>query len=242
MQIHDSSIADANAAQLASLLESAFQAEIAMRCKRAYRHDLNNGLQGLFAGIDALVRLAQGTKASAVPAERIIDMVRQAVKRHQETLADALDRLIRESPQAEPFDVNAALAELQTFLTNDATRGRVRLRIAQEGTGRMMGDPVRLRLALLGLLVDAIDAMAQGGELSVTSRADAQSIEIEIIDTRSPEPVQWQPDLARQPLYRGLVLSVARRIATDHAGRLETFDRAGAGRALRLTFPALSAP
>ena len=69
-----------------SLLEDALRAYLNRRCRRAYAHDLRNGLQGIFGGVDALTRAARSTKPLSVPLEQLTQFVQQAIGNHERGL------------------------------------------------------------------------------------------------------------------------------------------------------------
>lgn len=220
------------------ILEPALHAHLAIRCHRAYRHDLRNGLQGIYGGFDALSRLLQAPKDNA-RVERITDFVRQAVTNHEKSLERVLLSLAPLEQAAEPIDVSALLTELARFLTNDAAVHRVSLRsnIAQPVTALVRAP--KLRLVLLGLMVDAIDAMPSGGVLQVGTRMNAAAW-IELADTRAA-PLAAAPaelDLHDSPPHRGWLGYVVSQLIAAEGGSVEYAPADGGGWRITLQLPA----
>src|SRR5262249_3002675 len=108
----------------------------------------------------------------------------------------------------------------------------------------IVADPSELREALLNIVLNAFDAMPDGGELSVRTAADA-------------EAVGWgggargagMPEGVRQRIFEpffttkgergtGLGLSVAHALIARSAGRIEVDSRPGAGTIFTIRFPA----
>jgi len=225
--------------ELTRILEHALHAQLASRCHRAYRHDFRNGLQGIYGGFDALSRLLQSPK-DAAKVERTTDFVRQAITGHEKSLDRVLSALSPLEQEPESIDVNALLQELVKFLTNDAAANRVSLRNSalQPVSARVRSN--KLRLVLLSLMIDAIDAMPSGGTLQLNSNVLDGTASIELTDTRldalPADP--WQLDFTTSPLYRGLTLYVARQLMVAEAGHVDCEPCPTGGRWVRISLPA----
>lgn len=224
----------------ARFLEPALHALVATRCHRAYRHDLKNGLQGIYGGFDALTRLLQMPVRDVAKVERITDFVRQAIAAHEKSMERVLHGLAPLEPPAESIDAASFVHELVKFLVNDAAVNRVTLRAAQCSGVLVQARPHKLRLALLSLMLDAIDAMPAGGVLQLSaSSAEAGSL-LELADQRpeAPPADPWTVDLAAVPTYRGLTLFVVRHLIAGEGGSIECQAGAsGTGRTVRISLP-----
>jgi hypothetical protein len=169
------------------LMEDALRGYLCRRCKRAYAHDMRNGLQGIQAGFDALARAARPNKPSAVPLEQLTQFVQQAITNHDRGLERVLENVAPEDFESAPLKVRELLADLARFLTTDAARNRVRIKVD-------MGDDIvaqvpaaRLRLIFLGLLTHGIDALPNGGDISITAEPVDGQVQIDFIDGRTSD-------------------------------------------------------
>jgi signal transduction histidine kinase len=227
--------------ELNRILEHALQAQMASRCHRAYRHDLRNGLQGIYGGFDALSRLLRLPNTDTTRVERTTDLVRQAITGHEKSLDRVLHALSPLEQAPEPADASLLLQELLKFLTNDAAAKRVTLRnAAQPVTIHVRTD--KLRLVLLSLMVDAIDAMPGGGTLQISCNSVEGAAVIEFADTRAellPED-PWRLDFTAAPAYRGWTLPVARQLILAEAGTIDCVAGPSGGRSVRIALPAAS--
>jgi signal transduction histidine kinase/CheY-like chemotaxis protein len=97
------------------------------------------------------------------------------------------------------------------------------------------GDPASLREVLVGLLLNAVDALPDGGRITVRTWASDQWVYCSVTDTGvgMPEEVRRQ---ALQPFFttkgpkrRGLGLSVAHGIIRSHGGTLSIESTPGCG-------------
>lgn len=212
-----------------SLLEDALRAYLNRRCRRAYAHDLRNGLQGVFGGVDALTRAARSTtsgKPLTVPLEQLTNFVQQAITNHERGLERALDHIAPEQHEPAPISCRELLIELARFLTNDAARNNVRIRQDFHDDLKTTTVVARLRLIGLALLTDSIDALASGGEIRISGRTTDGRVQFEITDTRTqPRPVSFVSD-------------VVDRLVADLSGRIESKQNETGAFEVRVELPA----
>lgn len=192
-----------------ALLEDALRAYLNRRCRRAYAHDLRNGLQGVFGGVDALIRTARSTKPIAIPLEQLTQFVRQAIANHERGLERVLENMAPENLTVGPVAIRELLLDLIRFLTNDAARNNVRIRLDIHDNFVIQAAVERLRLIAVGLLVETIDALPTGGEIRVTGQAIDGGVQVTIVDSRTQQrPVSFAMDAIEQ-----LVAQLSGRIA-----------------------------
>lgn len=208
------------------LLEDALRAYINRRCRRAYAHDLRNGLQGIFGGVDALTRAARTTKPLAVPLDQLISFVQQAIANHERALERVMDSVAPEPQAPVTVSMRELLMDLARFLTNDAARNNVRLRQDFNDDLKVTASAARLRLIVLTLLIDSIDAQPGGGEVRISGRTVDGRVQLEIIDSRP------------QPRPASFVDEVVARIVTDLSGAIESKPGANGGHEVRVDLPA----
>jgi signal transduction histidine kinase len=198
-----------------SLLEDALRAYLNRRCRRAYAHDLRNGLQGIFGGVDALTRAARSAtsgKPLSVPLEQLTNFVQQAITNHERGLERVLEHIAPEQHEPAPISCRELLIELARFLTNDAARNSVRIRQDFHDDLKTTTVAARLRLIALALLTDSIDALPSGGEIRISGRTTDGRVQFEIVDTRTqPRPVSFVSDAIDR-----LVADLSGRIESKH--------------------------
>ncbi len=113
------------------------------------------------------------------------------------------------------------------------------------GLPPVSADPAQLEQALLNLVSNAVDAMPEGGRLSLAARADDGQVALFVTDTGAGIP---PGDLSRvfEPLYTtkppgkgtGLGLPILREIVEAHGGTVRLESRAGEGTTAVVRLPA----
>ena len=129
----------------------------------------------------------------------------------------------------------------------------VRQQLAVKGVGfksdcpqdlRLMADQEQLRLVLLNLLLNAIEAVGPGGHIEISSRMDAQGdlIMAVIDDGKGVEPgnleLIFEPYFTKRDGGTGLGLALVRRILEEHGGRIVARNNPGGGLTMELSLPA----
>jgi two-component system sensor histidine kinase HydH len=117
----------------------------------------------------------------------------------------------------------------------DLARQQVRVaRPAGAPPLRVRADVDLVRQVLVGLLVNAIEAVGREGEVSLDARTHADGVEIEVADTGPGVPAElrsriFEPFFTTRARGTGLGLPIARQIVEAHGGTLEVDERRGGG-------------
>ena len=147
------------------------------------------------------------------------------------------------APQLEPVDVNQVAREvMQLFEAQLRSPGQpaieVKLQIEAD-PGQVPADPDQLRRALRNLVLNALDAMPQGGTLTVrTSRHDSK-VALEVSDTGqglTPEECDrlFTPYYTTKQHGTGLGLAIVQSVVSDHKGTITVRSEPGKGTTFRI--------
>ena len=108
-------------------------------------------------------------------------------------------------------------------------------------------DRGQIKQVILNLLMNAIQAIEQQGEITITTRREASEVILEIADTGCGIPAKdleriFAPFFSSKPSGTGLGLPVARRIVESHHGRLELSSLPDQGTVACLRLPISDSP
>jgi signal transduction histidine kinase/CheY-like chemotaxis protein len=108
---------------------------------------------------------------------------------------------------------------------------------------RVPGDPVELRELFANLLLNAFDAMLEGGSVAIAAQTAGNHVVVEVLDTGPGMPPDvrervFEPFFTTKgPRRTGLGLSVAYGITQRHRGSIEVDSQEGRGTTFMVTLP-----
>jgi signal transduction histidine kinase len=138
--------------------------------------------------------------------------------------------------------VNDVLELLRPQLT--ANQVKVRLSMDEQPAYAML-DEASLRGALMNLMLNAIEAMREGGTLSIAADHTGESQRLEIADT-GPGIAAEEAKKIFEPFYTtkaqglGLGMPYAKKIIEQHGGSISLNSRPGEGTTISIVLPAAS--
>jgi signal transduction histidine kinase len=150
----------------------------------------------------------------------------------------------------QPLDLEEQLAEVSEVISRDPRcASGVRVRFERQGVaGDVAVDREQIRQVWLNLAVNALEAMAGGGELTVRwHEGERGTLVVEFVDQGPGIAAEELPRVG-QPFYTtkqggtGLGVAIAQRIVERHGGSLTLDSEVGRGTIARVTLPGASAP
>lgn len=110
---------------------------------------------------------------------------------------------------------------------------------------RIIGNEVTLEQSIVNICKNAVEAMPQGGGITITTKVDEQFpdfINITISDNgagMSPEIQEhaFEPFFTTKSLHHGLGLSVSFAVLSSHGGDIELLDQGEHGTAVQIILP-----
>ena len=200
-------------------------------------HHLNNIIMVALGNIQlALMQDVKGHTAAR------LRMAERAVRDAAEVIR-SLTSFCRTQPipNVAPVDLNVLVddvVELTRPRWRDEALARgacIHMRVDHGDIPPVIGDPAALREVLLNLVINAVEAMPQGGGLTVRTWSDEMGLHCSVSDTgigMSPEVRRrtFEPFFTTKgPKTRGLGLAVNHGIVTRHRGTLTIDSMEGVG-------------
>jgi hemerythrin-like metal-binding protein len=225
------------------------QAEAANRAKSVFLANMSHEIRTPLNAIGGMVHLLQREAPSPKQAERLAD-IDAAAKHLMSVINGILDLSKIEAGkfalEQVPLHADAIVADVASMLSDRARLARVTLRVdtAAAPAGELVGDPLRIRQALLNFAVNAIK-FAEGGTVTLRCLAAGESgdgtlVRFEVRDTGigiAAEDVgrlfdafeQAQSSTARTHGGTGLGLAITRQLARLMGGDVGVESEPGKG-------------
>ena len=224
-------------------LRQAQKMEAVGRLAGGVAHDFNNVLQAMLSTTQVL-RTRGGDPASF---DTTLAELEGQIRRGGALTRQLLVFARREVSKPEEVDLDAVLRDGAAMLAR-LLRENIRFVTLLPGAPLpLAADRWQLEQVLMNLVLNAADAMPDGGKLSVTAGRDGEAwVYFAVTDTGHGIPPElhgriFEPFFTTKEVGQGtgLGLSVVHGIVTAHGGRVELASDVGRGSTFRVVLPAL---
>jgi signal transduction histidine kinase len=208
-------------------------------------HEIRNPLAGMKLSIEVLLAELDLEERDRDVLLKIIEQIR-----HIELLMKSLLNYARPvAAQPAITDVNKIVENTVYFIEKHPSfaSGSPRKRITKQlddTLPEIVGDPQQLQQVFLNILLNAVDAIVEGGEITVKTSHDQKekTVAIEMRDTGKGIPEElmekiFQPFFTSKGKGTGLGLAVSKRIVEEHGGTIEVANQASGGVAFNIVLP-----
>jgi len=209
-------------------------------------HELNEPL-GSILGFAQLAKDFPGIPVQA--AEDMDKIVRSAL--HAREIIKKLMIFARQMPTNKArFDLNKLVREGFYFLESRCAKEGVEIeRHLADDLPEITADPSQIHQVLVNLMVNAVQAMPDGGKLTIRTHSGADHVFITVEDTGTgmSEDVlmhMFVPFFTTKEVGRGtgLGLSVVHGIVTSHGGKIRVESEQGRGSLFEVSLPISGSP
>lgn len=173
---------------------------------------------------------------------QLAQVMTQEVDRLNRVISELLEFARPADVKKKPVPMNELLQHSLRLIAQDAQAKQIRIRSRlSDDIGDVQVDPDRMSQCLLNLYLNAIQAMQDGGRLTVTSEAvKGDLLRIHVEDTGSgiaAEDVDkiFNPYFTTKPKGTGLGLAIVHKIVEAHDGHLQVQSSPGKGTRFTLT-------
>jgi signal transduction histidine kinase len=165
-------------------------------------HEIRNLLAAVFLHVDVLEEeLGQPSPESPNQVPETFAEIRKNLARLEDLVQDYLTLVRTSQIERTPQDLGAALATWAAEWRPLAMGQGVQLQVAGlEDVGTVAFHPQTLRRTLLNLMQNALDAMPQGGTLTLAGQRTATHVVLQVCDTGSGIPAKQLATIF-EPLY-----------------------------------------
>ena len=210
-------------------------------------HEINNPLSGVFTYVKLMERRIEEGKAS--PADigkyrEYLATISREVQRTSSIVMNLLDFTRPKDPSRKPVSLNRLIEESIGIVQGKLGSYGVRLENRMETLPEILADPSQIQQVFINIIVNACEAMNQGGVLTVRTGRDEKdrTVSVTFSDTGpgiSPEDLAkvFDPFFTTKDKGTGLGLSVAHGIVARHNGRIEVTSSGRDGTNMTVVLP-----
>ncbi len=200
-------------------------------------HEIRNPL-GIMQATAA--RLKRRYDDPAHPDERF-DYIRDEVERLNAILTGYLQFAKDEPLQLEPADLVPMVQRSLRLLAPELERAQIMVSVDLLPAATVRADAQRLQQVFLNVLLNAIQALPEGGRVTVQMTRADHRVRLAFIDNGPGIPASvraraFEPFVTTKEQGSGLGLAIARRIVEEHGGSITLADGAGGGTRVEIAF------
>jgi two-component system NtrC family sensor kinase len=206
-------------------------------------HELNNPLQGIVTYSHLLLESVSTENSATSNAEKIVTQA----NRCRDIIRGLLDFSRQRKPDATVCNINSVLEECVSLLENQAPFHNIQLiKELDDDLPMILVDPSQMQQVFINIIINAAEAMEEGGQLTLRSRFDPvdQFVEIDITDTGHGIPKEYMEKLF-DPFFTtkevghgtGLGLAISFGIVKEHQGTISVESEVDHGTTFQIRLP-----
>jgi two-component system NtrC family sensor kinase len=213
-------------------------------------HEINNPLSGILNYIRLMLKIVNRDAMSPDQLDRFrryLTLIEGETSRCSRIVSDLLAFSRKSQTEFTEVDVNELIQRCILLSRHKVTLQEIEIRTALgPGSPKVHGDYNQIQQALINLIFNAVDAMPDGGTLSLASIfvPSQQTVQIRVSDTGCGIPKDEQDHLF-EPFYTtkkegkglGLGLATVQGIVERHRGRVFVESESGKGSVFTLELP-----
>jgi len=202
-------------------------------------HEVRNNL----VPVTLYLSLLRRRLAADPEGQAVLDKVAAGFTALEATVNDLLHFTSDRDPLWRTFSLRKLVEELLGSLAPQLAAQSIRAKAEVPEDRPVTADRDMLRRAVLNLLLNALDAMPDGGLLTVRASAGPEGLELAVADTGpglsdDARRRAFEPFFTTKPGGTGLGLAIVCRIAEVHGGEVTAANGPGRGALFTLRIPA----
>ncbi|MGZ9211656.1 MAG: sensor histidine kinase [Candidatus Binatia bacterium] len=205
-------------------------------------HEVRNPLNAISMGLQRLKLEFQPTE-DRHQYSRLTELMLGESRRINSIVEQFLSLARPVELKTEPLPLQEVLKELAALEERHARQSNVRIEIiAASDLPALKADPSHLTQVLLNLMVNGIQAMPQGGILTLEAKRSNGNILIAVTDTGTGiapehEGQIFDPYFTTKVQGTGLGLAISRRLIEAHGGTIKVAKQASGGSRFEISLP-----
>jgi len=202
-------------------------------------HEIRNPLAGIAGVMDIIAR----DLPESSPAREVLSEVQQEILQIKRILSDLLETARPKPPDFRPADLNSTAEHAVSLARQQAISRPIEIRLSKaHELPPVEHDAAQIQQVLLNLLLNAIQAIDDAGNIRVRVGSEDSFATVAISDTGRGIPPEhlaniFRPFFTTKKRGTGLGLSLVSRIVEAHGGRVQVNSTPGQGSQFMVWLP-----
>jgi two-component system sensor histidine kinase/response regulator len=207
-------------------------------------HELRNPIQSIRMGIELLredLLRFPDSEDFQESFRTTVQRIDQEITAANKIVQDLLEYARNMKFEYTETDVNNLIDGVLFNLAEKITQYRISVNTNYEAIGTIIADGIRIRQVMLNIIQNSIEAMEQGGTLTITTTSqDENTMVVSVQDTGcgiTPEHRQriFEPFFTTKEQGVGLGMSIVHKIVEAHGGTIDIESQEGEGTTFTVT-------
>jgi PAS domain S-box-containing protein len=205
-------------------------------------HEIKNPITALSIHVQLLEERLRCAGADG-PIAEVIGVLKAEVRRLNLTLESFRNFASLQRLHRKPVDVQEVLEDVVRLIRPQASQHHVRLELlpASGSLPRIALDPEKIEQAVLNLVLNGLEAMPEGGDLSLRAAVEEGKLRVVVRDSGPGIPPEIQdhifhPYFSTKDRGTGIGLTLAEKLVRQHRGHLD-FRTGPGGTSFAITLP-----
>ena len=204
-------------------------------------HEINSPLTGILTYSSLLFK----AKPDGDPDKEDLEVIVNETNRCKKIVKGLLDYARQTEPRKTLSNINEVIGKSIDLISHQASLQNVKIeKRMKPDLPKIMVDVSQIQQVFINILLNAIEAMPEGGTLTVSSETEGKMVAVRFADTGIGIPEELLPKIL-DPFFTtktqgkgtGLGLSVSYGIVERHRGKLEVKSQVGKGTTLTVKLP-----
>lgn len=201
-------------------------------------HEVRNSLVPVTLYLSVLRRRV----AQDAEAVEVLGKIEAAFTALEATVHDLLHFTADRDPQWQCFAVRPLVEEVLASVAPQMAAQSIQASVQIDPAARLSGDRDMIRRAILNLVLNALDAMPEGGTLCISAACEAGDVLLRVADTGpglGPDAARraFEPFFTTKAGGTGLGLAIVDRIVDVHGGQVTAANAPAGGAVFTLRLP-----
>ncbi|WP_457574625.1 two-component system sensor histidine kinase NtrB [Desulfolithobacter sp.] len=204
-------------------------------------HEVRNPL----SSVKGLALLLKGKFREGSREKETADLLIREVERMNRTISELLSFARPMPPQTRPVNLQELLAKIMRLMEHDISSSGIEATCEMaEDLKTVAGDPDRLQQVFVNIFLNAVQAMPDGGTLSVRAETgdDGTTVLVTVRDTgcgMDSATLQqvFYPYFTTKDQGTGIGLAISQKIIADHGGTIQIRSAPGQGTEVIVELP-----
>ncbi len=211
----------------------------------AIAHEINNPLAGVIMYAQLLQKKLKADDFNRADAAEVLSRMESSLIQSAQLVRSLLDFARQTPPTFKPIIIGKVIDQVMALVRHQAQIKNLQIvRAEVSGLPAVKGDFIQLQQVFINLVVNGIQAMGEGGKLTITTSREGYEVKISVQDTGygiPPENIEklFTPFFSTKEEVKGvgLGLAISYGIVERHGGRIEVLSEVNKGTTFSVYLP-----